>query len=43
MSVDNFRPTYNFTGSHEARYNAAIRPALEFDIKPTAVSAVIKT
>jgi hypothetical protein len=38
--IEKFRPTYNFTGSHEARYNTAVRPALEFHVKPIAVSAV---
>lgn len=34
------RPAYNFTGSHATIYNAAVAPNQEFDVTPSAVSAV---
>ena len=35
------RPPYNFTGSHEAVYNAFVAPLLDFDVTPTSVVAVV--
>ncbi|KAF2713211.1 hypothetical protein K504DRAFT_347249, partial [Pleomassaria siparia CBS 279.74] len=31
---------FNFTGSHEAVYNAFVAPLLDFDVKPTSVVVV---
>ena len=34
------RPAYNFSGSHEAKYNQFVAPLMEFDITPTQVFGV---
>ncbi|KAG9190160.1 hypothetical protein G6011_08248 [Alternaria panax] len=34
------RPAYNFSGTHEARYNQFIAPPLNFTVTPTKVFAI---